>query len=270
MNYGTRQLTKNQNPVLYDILCRLTNENHALNTDELIEELKMTLPLADLTDIQPYAFKTKAIKTFTPVTGEEDRSLNGLLMSEAGMSSFQNGMYVYALAGSGDPKAIVKYVGAGETKQMQNSAGENTDITIQNAQLIAIAGGGDYSNPSSGLALGFSYRYYDANFAKFYPQLVSNVFSYEIMEGSVYYGGETLQIYIGIVSKVHENAFTDIEDEAPIVKYYNCSYDQHLTLEQVTGQDITIFEEGWFDGRANSENTFMAETTIQDSKYPLM
>ena len=43
-----------------------------------------------------------------------------------------------------------------------------------------------------------------------------------------------------------------------------------MTLEQVTGEDITIFEEGWFDGRANSENTFMAETTIQDSKYPLM
>ena len=246
------------------------DENWIVNTDGGVSELTMILPLAALTDIQPYAFKTKAIKTFTPVTGEEDRSLNGLLMGEAGMSSFQNGMYVYALAGSGDPKAIVKYVGAGETKQMQNSAGENTDITIQNAQLIAIAGGGDYSNPSSGLALGFSYRYFDANFAEFYPQLVSNVFSYEIMEGSVYYGGETLQIYIGIVSKVHENAFTDIEDEAPIVKYYNCSYDQHLTLEQVTGQDITIFEEGWFDGRANSENTFMAETTIQDSKYPLM
>ena len=244
--------------------------NWTVNTTGGVEKLKMTLPLADLTDIQPYAFKTKAIKTFTPVTGEEGRSLNGLLMSKEGMSSFQSGMYVYALAGSGAPKAIVKYVGAGETKQMQNSAGENTDITIQNAQLIAIAGGGDYSNPSSGLALGFSYRYYDANFAKFYPQLVSNVFSYEIMEGSVYYGGETLQIYIGIVSKVHENAFTDIEDEAPNVKYYNCSYDQHLTLEQVTGQDTTIFEEGWFDGRANSENTFMAETTIQDSKYPLM
>lgn len=244
--------------------------NWTVNTTGGVEELKMTLPLADLTDIQPYAFKTKAIKTFTPVTGEEDRSLNGFLMSKAGMSSFQNGMYVYALAGSGDPKAIVKYVGAGETKQMQNSAGESTDITIQNAQLIAIAGGGDYSNPSSGLALGFSYRYYDVNFAEYYPQVVSNVFSYEIMEGSVYYGGKTLQIYIGIVSKVHENAFTDIEDEAPNVKYYNCSYDQHLTLDQVTGQDTTIFEEGWFNGRANSENTFMAETTIQDSKYPLM
>ena len=82
--------------------------------------------------------------------------------------------------------------------------------------------------------------------------------------------GSKLQIYIGMVSKVHENAFTDIDDEALSINYYNCSYDQHLTLEQVTGQDITIFEEGWFDGRANSENTFMAETTIQDSKYPLM
>ena len=244
--------------------------NWTVNTTGGVKELKMTLPLADLTDIQPYAFKTKAIKTFTPVTGEEDRSLNKLLMSKEGMSSFQNGMYVYALAGSGDPKAIVKYVGAGETKQMQNSAGENTDITIQNAQLIAIAGGGDYSNPSSGLALGFSYRYFDLQMGAYAPLLATNVFEYEIMEGSVYYGGSSLQLYIGMVSKVHKNAFTDIEDEAPSINYYNCSYDQHMTIEQVQTQDSEIFEEGWFEGADNSENTFMADAKAQSSKYPLM
>ena len=43
-----------------------------------------------------------------------------------------------------------------------------------------------------------------------------------------------------------------------------------MTIEQVQTQTSEIFEEGWFDGRANYENTFMAETTIQDSKYPLM
>ena len=102
------------------------------------------------------------------------------------------------------------------------------------------------------------------------PALATNVFEYEIMEGSVYYGGSTLQIYIGMVSKVHKNAFTDIEDEAPSINYYNCSYDQHMTIEQVQTQTSEIFEEGWFEGADNSENTFMADAKAQSSRYPLM
>ena len=230
--------------------------NWAVNTEGGVDELTMILPLADLTDIQPYAFKTKAIEKFTAVDSEA--------------SSFTEGMFLFASTGSGTNRAIIKYTGINETKTMQNSSGADTEITVRGAQLVAIAGGADYSNPSSGLALGFSYRYFDLQMGAYAPALATNVFEYEIMEGSVYYGGSKLQIYIGMVSKVHENAFTDIDDEALSINYYNCSYDQHLTLEQVTGQDITIFEEGWFDGRANSENTFMAETTIQDSKYPLM
>ncbi len=241
--------------------------NWTVNTTGGVEELKMTLPLADLTDIQPYAFKTKAIEKFTAVSGEENRNIMQLLMTNTKLTE---GMFMFASTGSGTNRAIVKYTGINETKTMQNSSGEDTEITVRGAQLVAIAGGAAYSNASSGLALGFSYRYFDSQMGAMAPALATNVFEYEIMEGSVYYGGSTLQIYIGMVSKVHKNAFTDIEDEAPNVKYYNCAYDQHLTLEQVTGQDTTIFEEGWFDGRANSENTFMAETTIQDSKYPLM
>ena len=241
--------------------------NWTVNTTGGVEELKMTLPLADLTDIQPYAFKTKAIEKFTAVSGEENRNIMQLLMTNTKLTE---GMFMFASTGSGTNRAIVKYTGINETKTMQNSSGEDTEITVRGAQLVAIAGGAAYSNASSGLALGFSYRYFDSQMGAYAPLLATNVFEYEIMEGSVYYGGSTLQIYIGMVSKVHKNAFTDIEDEAPNVKYYNCSYDQHLTLDQVTGQDTTIFEEGWFDGRANSENTFMAETTIQDSKYPLM
>ena len=241
--------------------------NWTVNTTGGVEELKMTLPLADLTDIQPYAFKTKAIEKFTAVSGEENRNIMQLLMTNTKLTE---GMFMFASTGSGTNRAIVKYTGLNETKTMQNSSGEDTEITVRGAQLVAIAGGAAYSNASSGLALGFSYRYFDSQMGAMAPALATNVFEYEIMEGAVYYGGSTLQIYIGMVSKVHKNAFTDIEDEAPNVKYYNCSYDQHLTLDQVTGQDTTIFEEGWFDGRANSENTFMAETTIQDSKYPLM
>lgn len=242
--------------------------NWTVNTTGGVEELKMTLPLADLTDIQPYAFKTKAIEKFTAVDSEATRNIQMMLMQ--GTPSFTEGMFLFASTGSGANRAIIKYTGINETKIMQDSSGKDTEITVRGAQLVAIAGGADYSNPSSGLALGFSYRYFDSQMGAMAPALATNVFEYEIMEGAVYYGGSTLQLYIGMVSKVHKNAFTDIEDEAPSINYYNCSYDQHMTIEQVQTQASEIFEEGWFEGRDNSENTFMADAKAQSSKYPLM
>ena len=243
--------------------------NWAVNTEGGVDELTMILPLADLTDIQPYAFKTKAIKQFTAVDSEVSRNIQMMLMTQ-GTSSVTEGMFLFASTGSGANRAIIKYTGINETKTMQNSSGADTEITVRGAQLVAIAGGADYSNPSSGLALGFSYRYFDSQMGAMAPALATNVFEYEIMEGSVYYGGSKLQLYIGMVSKVHKNAFTDIEDEAPSINYYNCSYDQHMTIEQVQTQASEIFEEGWFEGRDNSENTFMADAKVQSSRYPLM
>lgn len=239
-----------------------------VNTEGGVDELTMILPLADLTDIQPYAFKTKAIEKFTAVDSEATRNIQMMLMQ--GTSSFTEGMFLFAMTGSSTNRAIIKYTGINETKTMQNSSGADTEITVRGAQLVAIAGGAAYSNASSGLSLGFSYRYFDSQMGAYAPALATNVFEYEIMEGSVYYGGSTLQIYIGMVSKVHKNAFTDIEDEAPSVNYYNCSYDQHMTIEQVQTQTSEIFEEGWFEGRDNSENTFMADAKAQSSRYPLM
>lgn len=248
--------------------CVQADGNWTVNTTGGVDKLTMILPLADLTDIQPYAFKTKAIEKFTAVDSEATRNIQMMLMQ--GTSSFTEGMFMFASTGSGANRAIIKYTGINETKTMQNSSGADTEITVRGAQLVAIAGGADYSNPSSGLALGFSYRYFDSQMGAYAPLLATNVFEYEIMEGSVYYGGSSLQLYIGMVSKVHENAFTDIEDEAPSINYYNCSYDQHMTIEQVQTQASEIFEEGWFEGRDNSENTFMADAKAQSSKYPLM
>ena len=242
--------------------------NWAVNTEGGVDELTMILPLADLTDIQPYAFKTKAIEKFTAVDSEATRNIQMMLMQ--GTSSFTEGMFLFAMTGSSTNRAIIKYTGINETKTMQDSSGEDTEITVRGAQLVAIAGGAAYSNASSGLALGFSYRYFDSQMGAYAPALATNVFEYEIMEGAVYYGGSTLQIYIGMVSKVHKNAFTDIEDEAPSINYYNCSYDQHMTIEQVQTQASEIFEEGWFEGADNSENTFMADAKAQSSRYPLM
>ena len=250
--------------------CVQADGNWTVNTTGGVDKLTMILPLADLTDIQPYAFKTKAIEKFTAVDSEAKRNIQMMLMQ--GTSSLTEGMFLFASTGQqNNPNlAIIKYTGINETKTMQNSSGEDTEITVRGAQLVAIAGGADYSNAAFGLALGFSYRYFDAMMEKIAPALATNVFEYEIMEGSVYYGGSTLQIYIGMVSKVHKNAFTDIEDEAPSVNYYNCSYDQHMTIEQIQTQDSEIFEEGWFEGRDNSENTFMADSKAQSSKYVLM
>ena len=242
--------------------------NWTVNAEGGVDELTMILPLADLTDIQPYAFKTKAIEKFTAVDSEATRNIQMMLMQ--GTSSFTEGMFMFASTGSGANRAIIKYTGINETKTMQNSSGTDTEITVRGAQLVAIAGGADYSNAGSGLALGFSYRYFDSQMGAYAPLLATNVFEYEIMEGSVYYGGSKLQLYIGMVSKVHKNAFTDIEDEAPSINYYNCSYDQHMTIEQVQTQTSEIFEEGWFEGADNSENTFMADAKAQSSRYPLM
>lgn len=242
--------------------------NWAINTEGGVDKLTMILPLADLTDIQPYAFKTKAIEKFTAVDSEATRNIQMMLMQ--GTPSFTEGMFLFAMTGSGTNRAIIKYTGINETKTMQNSSGADTEITVRGAQLVAIAGGAAYFNASSGLALGFSYRYFDSQMGAYAPLLATNVVEYEIMEGSVYYGGSTLQIYIGMVSKVHKNAFTNIEDEAPSINYYNCSYDQHMTIKQVQTQDPEIFEEGWFEGADNSENTFMADAKAQSSKYPLM
>lgn len=49
--------------------------NWTVNTEGGVDELTMILPLADLTDIQPYAFKTKAIEKFTAVDSEATRNI---------------------------------------------------------------------------------------------------------------------------------------------------------------------------------------------------
>lgn len=127
--------------------------NWTVNTEGGVSELTMILPLADLTDIQPYAFKTKAIEKFTAVDSEATRNIQMMLMQ--GTPSFTEGMFLFAMTGSGTNRAIIKYTGINETKTMQNSSGADTEITVRGAQLVAIAGGAAYFNASSGLALGF-------------------------------------------------------------------------------------------------------------------
>lgn len=111
--------------------------NWTVNTEGGVDELTMILPLADLTDIQPYAFKTKAIEKFTAVDSEATRNIQMMLMQ--GTSSFTEGMFLFAMTGSSTNRAIIKYTGINETKTMQNSSGTDTEITVRGAQLVAIA-----------------------------------------------------------------------------------------------------------------------------------
>lgn len=244
--------------------CVASGESWVVNTEGGVSQLDVIIPLENLTEIRPYAFKTKAIKKFTAVDGEEERGLMYATPSE-----LKKGMYLFLISTNGVKTGIIRYTGVNGVKAMQSSASEETEVTVHGIQLIAVAGGGNYSNASAGLALGFSYRYFDSFASYINPALSDNVYEVEVMEGSVYFGGEKMAVYIGIVSKIHKNAFTDMDSD-PAFYYYDCSYDQHITIEQVQTQDSGIFEEGWFEGRDNSENTFMEATVVQDSKYPLM
>lgn len=88
--------------------------NWAVNTEGGVDELTMILPLADLTDIQPYAFKTLAIETFTPVAGEESRyvllGLQGAMAGEYVADDLKTGEFYWAMGASNMYLEIVQYV----------------------------------------------------------------------------------------------------------------------------------------------------------------
>ena len=99
---------------------------------------------------------------------------------------------------------------------------------------------------------------------------------FEVMEGSVYYVSKSYPLIIGIVSKIHKNALSDMKNEnllkitnvtkkdadgneyveatSNIKYYYGQSEtldreDKWVTEEQVNTMDESIFEDGWYEGR---------------------
>lgn len=236
-----------------------------VNTTGGVSELKMVLPLADLTDIQPYAFKTLAIKTFTPVAGEEQRYII-LGLAEA----MQNGKYVADDLNEGEfywgmgmvnsYLEIVQYVKQG-TEQV--SDGEN--VTVIDAKLIAIAGG----DASSGFTFGVGWSLRAASYASFVPAVKAAVMRYEVMEGSVYF--ISYPIEFGVVSKVHKNAFTDMryaatgEQKDNTIYWYGPEGDTWLSQEDLQNQNSSIFEDGWWEGVPNSQNTITSNAKMDSN-----
>ena len=236
-----------------------------VNTTGGVSEVKMVLPLADLTDIQPYAFKTLAIKTFTPVAGEEQRYI---ILGLAG--AMQNGKYVADDLNEGEfywgmgmvnsYLEIVQYVKQG-TEQV--SDGEN--VTVIDAKLIAIAGG----DASSGFTFGVGWSLRAASYASFVPAVKAAVMRYEVMEGSVYF--ISYPIEFGVVSKVHKNAFTDMryaatgEQKDNTIYWYGPEGDTWLSQEDLQNQNSSIFEDGWWEGVPNSQNTITSNAKMDSN-----
>ena len=234
--------------------CVQADGNWTVNTTGGVDKLTMILPLADLTDIQPYAFKTLAIKTFTPVEDEENRYIYyGIPQSPtspviaddliSGGFYFHKGMINQYLG-------ILQYV-----KQGTEKASDGSDVTVIDAKLIAIAGG----DSSTGCTFGIGSSYRAAVFASMMPLLKTAVVRFEVMEGSVYFINYAIEF--GIVSKVHANAFTDMrytatgEQKDNTIYWYGPEGDTWLSQEDLQNQNSSIFEDGWWEGVPNSKNT---------------
>ena len=235
--------------------------NWTVNTTGGVDKLTMILPLAELTDIQPYAFKTLAIEKFTPVEGEESRyvllGLQGAVAGEYVADDLKEGKFYWTSGVSNMYLEIVQYV-----KQGTEKASDGSDVTVIDVRLIAIAGG----DPTTGypLAIGSSYR--AAAFATMMPLLKTAVLRFEVMEGSVYFVNYAIEF--GIVSKVHTNAFTDMRYTSTGEQKYNTIYwygpegDTWLSQEDLQSQSSAIFEEGWWEGVPNSQNKITSDAEM--------
>lgn len=241
--------------------CVQADGNWTVNTTGGVDKLTMILPLADLTDIQPYAFKTLAIEKFTPVEGEESRyvllGLQGAMAGEYVADDLKEGKFYWTSGVSNMYLEIVQYV-----KQGTEKASDGSDVTVIDVRLIAIAGG----DPTTGypLAIGSSYR--AAAFATMMPLLKTAVLRFEVMEGSVYFVNYAIEF--GIVSKVHTNAFTDMRYTSTGEQKYNTIYwygpegDTWLSQEDLQSQSSAIFEEGWWEGVPNSQNKITSDAEM--------
>ena len=244
--------------------CVQADGNWTVNTTGGVDKLTMILPLADLTDIQPYAFKTLAIEKFTPVEGEESRyvllGLQGAMAGEYVADDLKEGKFYWTSGVSNMYLEIVQYA-----KQGTEKASDGSDVTVIDVRLIAIAGG----DPTTGypLAIGSSYR--AAAFATMMPLLKTAVLRFEVMEGSVYFVNYAIEF--GIVSKVHTNAFTDMRYTSTGEQKYNTIYwygpegDTWLSQEDLQNQNSSIFEDGWWEGVPNSKNTITSNAEMDSN-----
>ena len=241
----------------------------------------IALPLENLTDVQPYAFKSEKLQKFLAADGETPLLVGNFVVTEEldtnpmgtfikGMlgveqyidvSTIEIGTFGFIRNGQKDYIGLFKYTGTdiAEKTQGTNSA-ETIDVTIYDVQLIAVAGG---ATTSTRLALGHSYRDYYYEMPTYKPFLKEAVVRFEIMEGSVYYlnaisGSDNCfreGIVFGVISKVHKNAFTDMagflsDTTNSVNKIYTNTTETYddTWLSSSDFFNTSIFEDGWWEG----------------------
>lgn len=241
--------------------CVVNGEQITVNAEIASDGIEFVLPLANMKNIEPYAFKTKAIFGFTETEAETDNQRKLTAESALGGYYFMKGRFETAYG-------IFKLVKNTDTEVMPDSK-ENTsvDVKIYDVQYIATAGG--YTEAGH-MGIGFSERNYGCLFGDMLPSFADYkyyVYRYEVMEGSIYYLGNGFNyISFGIFTKIHKNAFTDMEETRYAV-YNNVSFDIWMDENLIKDQDSSLFEEGWFEGRPNIENTFMKELMDHEDTY---
>jgi Listeria-Bacteroides repeat domain (List_Bact_rpt). len=257
-----------------------------VNTSRYGVQLK--LPVAALTYVGPYAFKSRAV-FLQPAAGEENRSMSVTYQNEAGTTvsrvSEEAVAGAYFLIKGPSAADLVRFMETNIAQQPTlNNPTVMIDITVYDVQLIAISGNGTLSN----IGMGDSGRRFSYAFVP--KDLVTR---YEIMEGSVYFL-DNRALTFGIVSKVHKNAFTDISNyiKTAFRMVYDCKtrvIDNWLALEQITSvvnanyvfandgetdygavsKTTNIFCDGWFEGIMHDDPHY-ADLLAFMSGYVLM
>ena len=220
----------------------------------------IALPLANLTDVQPYAFKSEKLQSFTAVEGEKDlcigagslagyaSMMNQFDLSSDSLSKIAEGTYLFVADMYGNCTGLVRF------KSFIINDDEKTTTTY--VDYVAIAGGMTASQVGLGLDMGMGYKVY-----------------YELLEGSIYYlksvgknqsdGG----IIFGLVTKVHANAFTDMDEsimvESETATKMKIRYAANKGASADMFKNETIFENGWFDGKSYGDEgmTFLDHVT---------
>lgn len=238
----------------------------------------IALPLANLKDVGPYAFKSKKLKSFKTAEGEEaykdwpnlyEYTYEGnTKVGTKPRDYLKEGMFfLYNDQGSGIQWMLMRYVGK-STIQMPTGPYDETmmDITQYDVQVIAVAGGVTKTGGSY-VALGSSPRY---GFGTTINKYETSVIRFEIMEGSFYYldyiatDSWVQAVSFVNIKYIHEGAFTDMcEGFEDKIKVYTKDADTYLDIEDVRNQDSSIFANKWWNGYDNDseEMAFMKDVT---------
>lgn len=247
------------------------------------------LPLAKLKTIEPYAFKSRVLEKFLPADAEKDTVISDMALAAGeamGNIDAEVGTFGFVTDGDGN-YGIFKLVKK-STEKMKSSASstETEDVLVYDVQFLAVAGG----MKTTRFRVGCSMRGYlgDSNYA---IMAKNAVVRFEMMEGSVYYldnlanSSSTEGIIWGMVSKVHKNAFTDMNEKFSKVtedtagnkrtinklfqldgtgnESFNYKYDVWVSADMFS--DTTIFEDGWWNGVMKSDADY--ETKMEFVKY---